>query len=150
MNRFEPQSLSALGAIYHMHDAARALYYVLHSLQHRGQDAAGMACTDGERVVCEKNNGMLSEIFQEGVLAELNGCSALGHVRLASAQDRDLENVQPIVVRAHQGHFAIAHGHDSKRGGAAGRDGSGWIDFPRRKRRGADRAFDPVLSGSFV
>lgn len=108
MNRFEPQSLSALGAIYHMNDAARALYYVLHSLQHRGQDAAGMACTDGERVVCEKNNGMLSEIFQEGVLAELNGCSALGHVRLASAQDRDLENVQPIVVRAHQGHFAIA------------------------------------------
>lgn len=100
--------MAAIGAVFGIDEAARTLYYVLHSLQQRGQDAAGMACTDGSRIVCEKNNGMLSEIFKEDVLAGMQGTSALGHVRMASDEDADLENVQPIMVRAHQGHFAIA------------------------------------------
>lgn len=61
--------MAAIGAVFGIDEAARTLYYVLHSLQQRGQDAAGMACTDGSRIVCEKNNGMLSEIFKEDVLA---------------------------------------------------------------------------------
>lgn len=107
MDQKEKQSMAGIGAIYNEPDAARSLYYVLHSLQHRGQDAAGIACTDGTKIVCEKNNGMLSEIFKQDVLEQLKGNSALGQVRMASNMDVDLENVQPIMVRAHQGHFGI-------------------------------------------
>lgn len=102
------QNCAGIAAAWHIEDASSAVYYLLHGLQHRGSDGAGIACANGEHVSLYKKNGMLAETFSAGRLAELKGSLALGQVRMATAQDSANENLQPVMVRAHQGSFAIA------------------------------------------
>lgn len=96
--------------IYNAPEPAASLsYFGLHALQHRGQQAAGIAASDGENIRCVKDKGLLAEVFNMQVIDELKGSHALGHVRYSTAEDNQIENVQPIMVRAHMGHFAVAH-----------------------------------------
>lgn len=96
--------------VYNVSDAAASLtYFGLHALQHRGQEAAGIASSDGEHIACYKAKGLLAEVFNPDTLTALPGQMAMGHVRYSKADANQIENVQPIMVRAHMGHFAVAH-----------------------------------------
>ncbi len=95
----------------HRHREASDLAYLgLHSLQHRGQEAAGISASNGERIKTIKGMGLLDEVFDPHDVVRLRPAfQALGHVRYATQGDNILENAQPLMVRSHQGDFAVAH-----------------------------------------
>ncbi len=90
-------------------DAAQITYYGLHSLQHRGQEGAGMVVKDGTKLTCHKNMGLVTEVFSEAKISELTGNAAIGHVRYSTAGGGGYENVQPLLFRSHTGSLAVAH-----------------------------------------
>ncbi len=96
-------------AIYNHPDAARLTYWGLYSLQHRGQESAGIASADGTDVNDIKGMGLVSEIFTDDVLAKLPGYMAIGHTRYSTTGDSALLNAQPISVESTRGLIAIAH-----------------------------------------
>ncbi|MFN4132424.1 MAG: amidophosphoribosyltransferase, partial [Caldimicrobium sp.] len=67
--------------IYGVPDAAKYVFYGLYALQHRGQEGAGIAVFDGQKIREYKNLGLVSEVFNEKILQELPGEIAIGHVR---------------------------------------------------------------------
>lgn len=95
--------------IYNVPGAASLSYFGLHALQHRGQEAAGIATSEGENVHCYKDKGLLTEVFDSKILDTLIGQHAIGHVRYSTASENEIENVQPIMVRAHSGHFGVVN-----------------------------------------
>jgi len=90
-------------------DAAKITYYGLHSLQHRGQEGAGIVVTNGESLYGIREEGLLTEVFNEGKLENLQGYSAIGHVRYATAGGGGIENVQPLLFHSQTGSMALAH-----------------------------------------
>ena len=96
-------------AIYNHSDAARLTYWGLYALQHRGQESAGIATSDGEHITDMKGMGLVSEIFTDPVLARLPGHIAIGHTRYSTTGDSALLNAQPIKVESTKGLLAIAH-----------------------------------------
>src|SRR6202789_7430 len=96
-------------AIHGYPDAARQVYLGLYALQHRGQESAGIASADGQRLANIKGMGLVSEIFTEDVLAKLPGQMAIGHTRYSTTGDSALLNAQPIRVDSTKGLIAIAH-----------------------------------------
>ncbi|GIN41746.1 MULTISPECIES: amidophosphoribosyltransferase [Heyndrickxia] len=90
-------------------DAAKITYYGLHSLQHRGQEGAGIVVTDGESLHGIKGEGLVTEVFTEGKIEKLEGQSAIGHVRYATAGGGGVENVQPLLFHSQNGSLALAH-----------------------------------------
>lgn len=95
--------------IFNVEDAAQLTYYGLHSLQHRGQEGAGIATFSGERILRERGEGLVTEVFDSKKIEKLPGDRAIGHVRYSTTGGGGLENVQPILVRSHTGDFVIAH-----------------------------------------
>ena len=96
-------------AIHGHPDAARQAYLGLYALQHRGQESAGIATADGQRLANIKGMGLVSEIFTDDVLAKLPGSMAIGHTRYSTTGDSALLNAQPIRVDSTKGLIAIAH-----------------------------------------
>ena len=96
-------------AIYGHPHAAREAYLSLYALQHRGQESAGIATADGQRLANIKGMGLVSEIFTDDVLAKLPGRMAIGHTRYSTTGDSALLNAQPIRVDSTKGLIAIAH-----------------------------------------
>src|SRR2546427_768073 len=91
-------------------DAARVAYLGLYSLQHRGQESAGMVAVDGEGVArSHRGMGLVSDIFNERVLGDLPGDVAIGHTRYSTAGTSVLANAQPMVARYREGPLALAH-----------------------------------------
>lgn len=91
-------------------EAANLVYLGLHSLQHRGQEGAGIVSTDGEQMRSHRGLGLVGEIFGPAQLDPLIGDSAIGHVRYSTSGERSaLRNVQPFVVRYGGGQVSIAH-----------------------------------------
>src|SRR3954454_1785005 len=90
-------------------EAANIAYLGLHALQHRGQESAGIVCTDGETMRPVREMGHVSEIFTAEKLASLPGFAAIGHVRYSTAGDSSLKNAQPVAVNYSGGSLAIAH-----------------------------------------
>ncbi|SDX96624.1 amidophosphoribosyltransferase [Evansella caseinilytica] len=90
-------------------DAAHITYYGLHSLQHRGQEGAGIVVTDGERLKAHRGVGLVNEVFSDGELDHLEGKAAIGHVRYTTAGASDLTNVQPLLFNSQAGSLALAH-----------------------------------------
>ena len=76
-------------------DVAKLTYYGLYALQHRGQEAAGIAVSDGTRTVVFKDLGLVSQVFDEQVLSSLRGHLAIGHVRYSTTGSTTWENAQP-------------------------------------------------------
>ncbi len=95
--------------LYDVQDSASLTYFGLHALQHRGQEACGIATSNGSDIQCVKNNGLITEVFNSDVIQGIEGIHAVGHVRYATAGGNGIENVQPLVVRSHQGHFCAVH-----------------------------------------
>ena len=90
-------------------DVASITYFGLYALQHRGQESAGIAVGDGKDINCYKNMGLVSDVFNEKILTDLKGMSAIGHVRYPTAGSNSINNVQPITAKYKLGSLAIAH-----------------------------------------
>ncbi|KLA48036.1 amidophosphoribosyltransferase [Ligilactobacillus ruminis S23] len=85
-------------------------YFGLHSLQHRGQEGAGIVSSDGIRLRQYRNRGLLSEVFANPQdLDRLEGTSAIGHVRYGTSGNNSIANVQPFLFHFHDGDVALAH-----------------------------------------
>ena len=90
-------------------EAANLAYLGLHALQHRGQQAAGLASSDGKLVRAYRGRGLVGDVFGGTELASLLGHMAIGHVRNWTAGEASLRNVQPFVVRYQEGQIGVAH-----------------------------------------
>ena len=84
-------------------------YLGLHALQHRGQESAGIAASDGRRLSLHRGMGQVIDVFHPQQLERLCGSSAIGHVRYSTAGGSVLKNAQPIAVDSTHGSVAIAH-----------------------------------------
>ena len=90
-------------------EASHMTYLGLYALQHRGQESAGIAASDGECVRISRAMGYVADIFDSRHLAELPGSSAIGHVRYSTAGDSALTNAQPILIECAHGQIALCH-----------------------------------------
>ncbi|ALC83875.1 MULTISPECIES: amidophosphoribosyltransferase [Bacillus] len=98
-----------LFGIWGHEESPQVTYYGLHSLQHRGQEGAGIVCTNGDNLSFHKGQGLVTEVFGNGELNNLKGRGAIGHVRYATAGGGGYENVQPLLFRSQNGGLALAH-----------------------------------------
>lgn len=89
-------------------DCARTTYYGLYALQHRGQESCGIAVNNNRDIAQYKDMGLVSDVFNEDVLNNLNGTMAVGHVRYATKEQAVRENTQPLVLRYVKGNIALA------------------------------------------
>ena len=92
-------------------DVAKLTYYGLYALQHRGQEAAGIAVSDGRRTVVFKDLGLVSQVFDEQTLRSLHGHLAVGHVRYSTTGSTTWENAQPTFRTTATG-SGLALGHN--------------------------------------
>lgn len=91
-------------------DVAKLTYYGLYALQHRGQEAAGIAVADGAQIVVFKDLGLVSQVFDEQSLSSLSGHIAVGHCRYSTTGANTWENAQPIFATTAAGTgMALAH-----------------------------------------
>mgnify|MGYP000902317595 FL=1 len=98
----DPIDMSAMGA-------SSLAYYGMYSLQHRGQESAGIAVSDGSDVKVHKLMGLVADVFKRENLDALSGRIAVAHVRYATAGGCTIENAQPMVYRFKLGTVAVAH-----------------------------------------
>jgi amidophosphoribosyltransferase len=91
-------------------DASQLAYYGLHTLQHRGQEGAGIVSSDGQHLYQHRDRGLLAEVFADPAeLKRLVGDAAIGHVRYGTSGHNSIANVQPFLFRFHDGDVALAH-----------------------------------------
>ena len=95
--------------IYGREGAAKLTYLGLYALQHRGQESAGIASTDGVDLHAHKALGHVQDIFTPAVIAQLPGAAAIGHTRYSTAGDTSVMNAQPVVIECNKGKIALAH-----------------------------------------
>ena len=96
-------------AIHGHPEAANLAYLGLYALQHRGQESAGIASSDGRKIHCVRRMGHVADIFTPDVLNQLPGSLAIGHTRYSTAGDASLRNAQPLSVACSKGQVAVAH-----------------------------------------
>src|SRR6476620_8366684 len=90
-------------------EAANMTYLGLYALQHRGQESAGIAASDGAQVRIFREMGYVADVFNGETLAQLRGRLAVGHVRYSTAGESKLANAQPILIDCAHGQIAIGH-----------------------------------------
>ncbi len=90
-------------------DVARLTYFALFALQHRGQESAGIATTDGKGIQLHADMGLVSHVFNEDSLSKLSGDIAIGHNRYSTRGSSRSYNVQPLLVGTDSNSIAIAH-----------------------------------------
>ncbi|MEO1770823.1 amidophosphoribosyltransferase [Candidatus Enterococcus ferrettii] len=91
-------------------DASRVTYFGLHSLQHRGQEGAGIVANNNGKLIGYRGLGLLSEVFEDDQqLEKLAGQAAIGHVRYATAGNGSVDNIQPFLFKFYDGDLALAH-----------------------------------------
>ena len=90
-------------------EAANLTYLGLYALQHRGQESAGIATSDGEIMRISRAMGHVADAFNERTMETLPGHIAIGHTRYSTAGESRLQNAQPILIDCAHGQIAIAH-----------------------------------------
>ena len=90
-------------------DVARLCFFGLHALQHRGQESAGIAVSDGTHVMVQRELGLVSSVFDEPALRSLTGNSAIGHVRYSTTGKNKWDNAQPVALPRGDGLVALGH-----------------------------------------
>jgi amidophosphoribosyltransferase len=90
-------------------EAANMTYLGLYALQHRGQESAGIAASDGTKVRISRAMGYVADTFDAATLADLPGSLAIGHVRYSTAGESKLSNAQPILIDCAHGQIALCH-----------------------------------------
>ncbi|MEI6038738.1 MAG: amidophosphoribosyltransferase [Actinomycetes bacterium] len=90
-------------------EVAKLTFYGLYALQHRGQESAGIATSDGSRIFVYKDMGLVSQVFTENDLATLTGHLAIGHCRYSTTGSSTWANAQPTLRATNHGALALAH-----------------------------------------
>lgn len=88
---------------------AKSVYYGLFALQHRGQESAGIAASDGKDIRFHKGMGLVNQVFNEKHFVALTGHISMGHVRYSTTGSSTIENAQPIVLDTRYGTIALGH-----------------------------------------
>jgi len=103
------EECGVIGVFAPNEDVARMTFFGLYALQHRGQEAAGMAVADGETISTHKGLGLVSHVFTPNTMAELKGHYAIGHTRYSTTGSSWLRNAQPFMIETIHGPLALAH-----------------------------------------
>ena len=103
------EECGVLGIYAPKEDVARMAFFGLYALQHRGQEAAGIAVADGRGIHMHKDSGLVSQVFSPERIASLKGDFALGHVRYSTTGSSALSNAQPFLIETQYGPIAVAH-----------------------------------------
>ncbi|OGO06396.1 MAG: amidophosphoribosyltransferase, partial [Chloroflexi bacterium RBG_13_56_8b] len=103
------ESCGVFGVYAPGEDVARLTFFALFALQHRGQESAGIATTDGKQLQVYANMGLVSQVFDEHSLTHLTGDIAIGHNRYSTRGSSRITNAQPIIVGEGENVLAIAH-----------------------------------------
>ncbi len=90
-------------------DVAKLAYFGLYALQHRGQESAGIAVSDGKRIVVYKDMGLVPQVFDESVLTTLRGHITVGHCRYSTSGSSVWENAQPTFRATPTASLALGH-----------------------------------------
>jgi len=90
-------------------DVAKLTYFGLYAQQHRGQESAGIATADGDKILVYKDMGLVSQVFDESALASLRGHIAVGHTRYSTTGGSTWENAQPTLGGLGDTSVALAH-----------------------------------------
>lgn len=99
----------AVVGVFGHEEASKLAYFSLHSLQHRGQEAAGISSADDKKLHTIKQRGLVTRVFNEQKLKTLSGSSAIGHTRYSTAGDDSILDAQPVFARYDLGEMAIVH-----------------------------------------
>ncbi len=105
----KPRDECGVFAIFGHPKAAELTYLGLRSLQHRGQESAGIVASDGENFSSHKGMGLVDHVFDAEIISKLRGNVAIGHNRYSTAGSSDLANAQPLIRTYKRGPLAIAH-----------------------------------------
>ena len=103
------EECGVIGVFAPNEDVARMTFFGLYALQHRGQEAAGIAVADGQTISIHKGVGLVSQVFTPTTMAELNGHYAIGHTRYSTTGSSFLRNAQPFMIETIHGPLALAH-----------------------------------------
>lgn len=90
-------------------ETSRTLFYALFALQHRGQEAAGIAVSNGKNIHAQKNPGLVSAAFTETDITRLQGHAGVGHTRYSTTGASTKQNIQPFCIETQYGPIALAH-----------------------------------------
>ena len=104
-----PREFCGVFGVYGVTDVAATIYQGLFSLQHRGQEGAGIVVADGRQVRSIKGQGVVSEVFAGKDVHTLTGHLGIGHVRYSTTGSTRIQNVQPLVAECVDGIWAVAH-----------------------------------------
>ncbi len=104
-----PKEACGLFGVFGHQQSSALIYQGIFSLQHRGQEAAGIVTADGEKVRSSKGLGLVSEVFAKKNWQTLQGHLGIGHVRYSTTGSSRIQNVQPLVVECTDGIWAVAH-----------------------------------------
>lgn len=104
-----PKEACGVFGVFGHPEAAKLTYFGLYALQHRGQESAGIVVSDGQKVTEHRQMGLVSEVFNEKVVGELEGHIALGHVRYSTTGSSLLKNAQPFLVNFAGTPIALCH-----------------------------------------
>ena len=99
----------AVVGVFNSQDASQIAYFSLFSMQHRGQEAAGISSSDGKKFHTIKDRGLVTQVFDEVKLSTLKGNIAIGHTRYSTAGDDSILDAQPVYARYDLGELAIVH-----------------------------------------
>ena len=103
------EACGVVGVYVKGEDVARVAFFGIYALQHRGQESAGIATADGERIRTRTSMGLVSQAFQEDHLTDLPGHIAIGHTRYSTTGSSHISNAQPIVAQGPNAELALAH-----------------------------------------
>jgi amidophosphoribosyltransferase len=111
MNHYpeRPREECGIFGIYDHAEAAKLTYFGLYALQHRGQESAGIAVARGKAITAHKGMGLVPDVFDIDHLEQLQGGSAIGHVRYSTTGSSILSNAQPFIVYHRGKSYAVAH-----------------------------------------
>ena len=99
----------AVVGIFDHAEASKLAYFSLHAQQHRGQEAAGISTSNGEKLFTIKDRGLVTQVFDNQKLSTLKGEMAIGHTRYSTAGDDSILDAQPVFARYDLGEMAIVH-----------------------------------------
>jgi len=103
-------------------EAPNLAYLGLYALQHRGQESAGIATSDGGRMRVHRGMGYVADVFDQPTLASLGGHAAIGHVRYSTSGESELPNAQPLLIDCAHGQIAVCHNGSLVNAGELRRD----------------------------
>jgi len=103
------EECGVIGVFAPNEDVARMTFFGLFALQHRGQEAAGIAVADGQTMSVHKGIGLVSHVFTPNAMADLNGHYAVGHTRYSTTGSSAIRNAQPFMIETIHGPLALAH-----------------------------------------